>query len=98
MKLSRAGLGRIALAAAAAGLALLPAALSATEDRRRAVGNWLIEDIGEDEDGRRTVRMIREEGDYRLEYEMSLSPDTSDVASHGFLVTHFNCTKASGES
>lgn len=53
------------VAAAAAGLYAQP--FDPVEDRRRAVGDWLIEHVGE-EDGGRLVRMSRERDDYRVEY------------------------------
>lgn len=53
-----------------AGAAILAAQPAPGEDRRRAVGDWLIEDVAE-EDGGRIVRMTRTADDYSLEYHVS---------------------------
>ena len=42
----------------------------APEDRRRALGDWLVEHVGE-EDGGRIVRLTREADDYRVEYHFA---------------------------
>src|SRR5688572_7752202 len=94
----RAGFGRIALAAGAAILVLLPAALPAqSDDRRRALGDWLVEDV-DDEFAGRSVRLTREAGDYLLDYHMSVRPGASRVEVHGFMIVRLNCGQGGDES
>ncbi len=58
------------LAAAFAGGSCLAAQpFAEVEDRRRAVGDWLVEHVGE-EDGGRLVRMTREGDDHNVEYRI----------------------------
>ena len=98
MGFRRFGFGRLCLAAFAAILVALPMALSAqSDDRRRAVGDWLVEDVGDD-DGGRTLRMTREDGDYSLDYHMNLSPGAGDFASQGFMVWRLTCGQGGEES
>ena len=68
-----------------------------SDDRRRAVGDWLVEDVGDDEGGR-TVRMTREDGDYSLDYHMNISPGAADFASQGFMVWRLTCGQGGEES
>ncbi len=98
MTFRRRGFGRLCLAASAAMLIVVPVALSAqSDDRRRAVGDWLVEDVGDDEGGR-TVRMTREDGDYSLDYHMNISPGAADFASQGFMVWRLTCGQGGEES
>ncbi len=98
MKLRRIGFGRLCLAASAAILVIAPVALSAqSDDRRRAVGDWLVEDVG-DGSGGRTLRIMREEGDFSLDYHMNISPGADDFASQGFMVWRLNCGQGGEES
>jgi hypothetical protein len=79
-------------------LALVPAALSAQSDeRRRAVGDWLVEDVYDDGGGR-ILRVSRESGDYRLEHHLSFGPGQTAYGSQGFLVWRFNCGQGGEES
>ena len=58
------------LAASFAGGSFLAAQpFAEVEDRRRAVGDWLVEHVGE-EDGGRLVRMTREGDDHNVEYRI----------------------------
>ena len=96
MKFSKAGVGR---AAVAAGLLLLvPVGLLAQSDgeRRRAVGDWLVEDAYE-QDGR-VIRLTREEGDYRIRYDIILRYGETAPSSHGFEVDRLNCAQGMSES
>src|SRR5688500_7210716 len=94
----RFGFGHVCLVASAAILVVAPVALSAqSDDRRRAVGDWLVEDVGDDEGGR-TLRMTREDGDYSLDYHMNLSPGAADFASQGFMVWRLTCGQGGEES
>src|SRR5688572_22389448 len=94
----RSGFGRLCLAASAAILIVAPVALSAqSDDRRRAVGNWLVEDVG-DGDGGRAVRMTREDGDYSIDYHVSFAPGAADHPSQGFMVWRLTCGQGGGES
>ncbi len=98
MKLRHLGFGRLCLAASAAMLVVAPVALSAqSDDRRRAVGNWLVEDVG-DGDGGRAVRMTREDGDYSVDYHMSFAPGAADHPSQGFMVWRLTCGQGGEES
>jgi len=58
------------LVALAAGALASAQPFAAPEDRRRAVGDWLVEHVGE-EDGGRLVRMIREGEDYSVDYRIA---------------------------
>ena len=60
-------LAALLLAAAAGGLYAQPFAPAV--DQRRAVGDWLVEHVGED-DGGRLVRMTREGDDHNVEYRI----------------------------
>jgi hypothetical protein len=94
----RSSFGRLCLAASAAILIVAPVALSAqSDDRRRAVGNWLVEDVG-DGDGGRAVRMTREDGDYSIDYHVSFAPGAADHPSQGFMVWRLTCGQGGGES
>lgn len=94
----RSSFGRLCLAASAAALVLVPVALSAqSDDRRRAVGDWLVEDVT-DEQGGRTLRMTREEGDYSLDYHLNFSPGGAGSASQGFMVWRLTCGQGGEES
>lgn len=57
------------LAAALGGTFLAAQPFAEVEDRRRAVGDWLVEHVGE-EDGGRLVRMTREGEDHNIEYRI----------------------------
>ena len=65
----RALLIAMAVAAIAGGGVLFAQPFAAVEDRRRAVGDWLVEHVGE-EDGGRLVRMTREGDDHVIEYRV----------------------------
>jgi hypothetical protein len=92
------GFGRVALAVAGGVLILAPMALSAqSDDRRRAVGDWLVEDVA-DEVGGRVLRMEREAGDYHLLYHLSLPYEATRYQSQGFLVWRLNCGQGGEES
>ena len=79
-------------------LALVPVALSAQSDeRRRAVGDWLVEDVYDDNGGR-ILRVSRESGDYRIDYHLSFGPDQTAYGSQGFLVWRLNCGQGEEES
>ena len=79
-------------------LALVPVALSAQSDeRRRAVGDWLVEDVYDDGGGR-ILRVSRESGDYRLDYHLGFAPGQAAYGSQGFLVWRFNCGQGGEES
>lgn len=96
MEFSKTGIAR---AAAAAGLLLLvPVGLLAQseDDRRRAVGDWLIEDVS-DQDGR-VIHLTREEGDYRIKYDIWLRPGETTPGAHGFEVDRLNCAQGMSES
>ena len=67
---SRAFAIALPLAALAAGALASAQPFAEVEDRRRAVGDWLVEHVGE-EDGGRLVRMIRESGDYSVDYRIA---------------------------
>jgi hypothetical protein len=92
---------RIGLAAFAASTGLLilaPMASSAQdEERRRAVGDWLVEDVFDDNGGR-ILRMTRESGDYRLDYHLNLGGGLPEDLSQGFLVWRLNCGQGGEES
>lgn len=91
-------LRRFGLAAALILLALAPVALSAQSDeRRRAVGDWLVEDVYDDGGGR-ILRLSRETGDYRLDYHLNLGPNDAAYGSQGFLVWRLNCGQGGEES
>ena len=91
----RLGFARLCLAASAAVLVVAPVALSAqSDDRRRAVGDWLVEDVGDDEGGR-TLRMTREDGDYSLDYHLNFA---TGYASQGFMVWRLTCGQGGEES
>lgn len=97
MKLGPLGSGRLALAAIFIFLGLAPVALSAqSEDRRRAVSDWLVEDVA-DEDGR-TIRIGREVGDYSLDFHMRLRQGAHDVYAEGYLVGRLSCSRGEEES
>ena len=84
-------LGRVIFAATAAFLVLAPVALSAQSDeRRRAIGDWLVEDAS-DEAGNSILRISRESGDYRLDYHLNLASGFPGEFSQGFLVWRLNC-------
>ena len=98
MTSSRFGFGRLCLAASAAILVAVPVALSAqSDDRRRAVGDWLVEDV-RDEDGGRTLRLLHEDGDYSLDYHVSFTPGAASYPSQGFMVWRLNCGQGGEES
>ena len=88
---------RAGFAATAALLILAPVALSAQDERRRAVGDWLVEDAF-DESGGRILRMTRESGDYRLDYHLNLGGGLPEDLSQGFLVWRLNCGQGEEES
>ena len=91
-------LGRTAFAGTAALLILAPVALSAQDgERRRAVGDWLVEDTF-DEAGSRILRISRESGDYRLDYHRNLGGGLPEDQSQGFLVWRLNCGQGGEES
>jgi hypothetical protein len=98
MTFRRRGFGRLCLAASAAMLIVVPVALSAqSDDRRRAVGDWLIEDAFDDAGGR-TLRMVREDGDYSLDYHINMSPAAGNFESQGFMVWRLTCGQGGEES
>jgi hypothetical protein len=79
-------------------LVVVPVALSAqSDDRRRAVGDWLVEDAFDDAGGR-TLRMVREDGDYSLDYHMNMSPTAGNFESQGFMVWRLTCGQGGEES
>ena len=94
------GFGRTAIAAAGALLVVAPVALWAQSenDRRRAVGDWLVEDVADQEDGIRTVHLRREEGDYNIDYHMWLRAGPTVIESHGFAVDRLNCARGMEET
>jgi hypothetical protein len=77
------------LAAALAGGSFLAAQpFAEVEDRRRAVGDWLVEHVGE-EDGGRLVRMTREGDDHNIEYRIGFWHDNPGPVLGG-TVMRFN--------
>ena len=100
MKVRSARFGRVAFAAAGALLIIAPVALWAQsdQDRRRAVGNWLVEDVADQEDGIRRVHVRREEGDYSIDYHMWLRAGPTVIESHGFAVDRLNCARGMEET
>ncbi len=83
------------LLTALAGAAILAAQPAPAEDRRRAVGDWLVEDVAE-EDGGRIVRMTRDADDYRLEYHMSFWRGNSGP-NRSASAQRFTCMRGDGE-
>lgn len=91
--------GRAAWAALGLGAMLLPAVLwaqSDESDRRRAVGDWLVEDVAEDMG--RAVHLRRDEGDYSIDYHLWLDPGMSRLGAQGFLIGRLNCARGGEES
>lgn len=74
-----------------AGAAFVSAQPAAHEDRRRAVGDWLVEHVAED-DGGLVVRMSREGDDYRLEYREAFWRGNYGPA-RGFQAARLNCAR-----
>jgi len=81
----------VPLALLTAGAALL--AQTGEDDRRRAVGDWLVEDAA-DPDGGRAIGLEREFGDYQISYKMWVRPDGSltDMTT----IVRLNCGQGGG--
>ena len=96
MSTSRWGSAALAALMLVAGLggATLLFAQPSTEDRRRAVADWLVEDVAED-DGTRVVRMTRELGDSRLEYSLAF-PHGAAGPARGLSAEHLGCGGGGG--
>lgn len=90
---------RLALAAVSlagmAGAVIALAQPDGARDRRRAVGDWLVEDVAED-DGGRIVRMTRTADDYSLEYHASFWRGNSAPA-RGASAQRLNCMRGGEE-
>jgi len=91
---ARAAWTAFALLAVAAPVALW--AQSDGSERRRAVGDWMVEDVAEDTS--RAVHIRREEGDYSIDYHLWLEPGSDRVSAHGFLIGRLNCARGGEES
>jgi len=91
---ARAAWTAVAILIVAAPVALW--AQSDGSDRRRAVDDWLVEDVSEDTS--RAVHIRREEGDYSIDYHLWLEPGSDRIGAQGFLIGRLNCARGGEES